>query len=123
MKKYLIGFMVLGMSQMASAGFVCTSVDKTMELITLENGDQSSVYIKDGNNHYFLEGSVAKTDEYPYKTFSYTVSKYAFKADLKIVSQEIRRGCTGRACLKAMDYTVTKGKLNFLGNETDFDCQ
>lgn len=123
MNKYLIGFMVLGMSQMASAGYYCVSVDKTMELITLENGEKSSVFIKDGTNHYFLDGTVNVDSQYPYTTSTYAVSKYSFKADLKVVSQEIVRGCHGRACLKAIDYTVTKAKLNFLNNETDFDCQ
>lgn len=123
MNKYLIGLMVLGMSQFASAGYYCVSVDKTMELITLENGEKSSVFIKDANYHYFLDGTVTVDVQYPYTTSTYAVSKYAFKADLKVVSQEIRRGCTGRACLKAMDYTVTKAKLNFQNIETDFDCQ
>jgi hypothetical protein len=121
MKKYLIGLMVLCLSQVSQAAFFCSNIDKTYQVITVENGNQTSVFVKDALYEYHMTGTFQKTTEGNYETFVYNLSPASAK--LKIVRQEIIRGCHGRACLAPSNYYITKAKLNFLNIETDLDCQ
>lgn len=108
------------MSQFASAGFLCTSVDKTIQVLTVENGNQTSVHVKHVQFDYLMTGTFDKTVEGNFKTFTYNLAP--FSAKLKVVQQEIIQGCHGRACLAPSNYFITKAKLNFLNEETDLDC-